>query len=676
MKPQSLLVAVVLVLLVAGGLVFSGLFTADTTTDADPRGNTEVAADPASEPSTPTAPKLEPTPEPTAAQPVEREPTRDVVKNENAGNATLGGMVVDKTGAGIANAQVIFYFGPSNPAFKAIGAKRPTGFSAVTDEGGNYVIENVAPADNYLAIASHPEYAQGDRYGISIKDGDFSIVPPIVLTAGSRILGRVTAQASQSPIEGAKVELWDMLASNFLDPSQKKPWRETVTDADGRYEFKNVHFPSFEIVAGTSPYATQARRITQIFLSAPLEGDQVFDFELPAASRIRGSVVDARGAAIADCRIDAEQVNLPQNAAISRSFAMSGRDGSFELTGVAEGSFQISAAKPGYSQKLAGQFPAPSTDVRIELEARGTVRGKVVAGDGRAVSRFELVLFMMRENAPSPTNQAKSYQSGDGSFEFNDIEPGQYALEANAEDFAPTLSSTFFVDRGQVVENVVIQMKAGGGLRGRIVAASGEPIAGAEVSVNPNGYQNHFLVDLFKDFPGSRAQHVPKVRTGRDGTFEFKNLKPETVQVEVKAKNFTTTQKNDVVVNEGVVNDVGVITLSSGGEIRGRCVDADGKPYADGTVMASPVVDPNDPTKTAAAAGKQASMKPDYDGRFSFTNLSPGEWEVQISPEVMGGQTTNPLFGVMIAQQTKQRVQVREGQAAEVVLRLPPQPQK
>lgn len=676
MKPQSLLVAVVLLLLVAGGLVFSGLFTADSayqeaTEDARP------AAAPDETAAEVTAPKLEATPTKTEV-PAQPEPTatREVVKNENVGTSTVSGLVTDKAGNGVPNAEVVFYFGPSNPAFKAIGARRPAGFAAVTGSDGSYTIENIGPADNYLAIATHPDYAQGERYGIAVKDGDYSLVGPIVLTSGSKLLGRVTAQTTQAPIAGAKVELWDMLASNFLDPAQRKPWRETTTDADGRYEFKNVHFPSFEIVAQAPELATQARRVTQILLSAPPEGDQVFDFELMPASAIRGAVVDARGAAIAGARVDAEQINQPANAGLSRSFAISGSDGAFELAGLAEGSYQISATKVGFSQKFAGQFPAPSTDLRIPLEARGGVRGKVVDSAGRPVTRFELVLQLMRNDEPAPTSQANSYQSADGSFEFLDIEPGSYALEANAEGFAPTMSSTFFVDRGQAADNVTIQMKAGGGLRGRVVAGTGEPIAGAEVTVNPNQHQNHFLIELFAQFPNSRVQKTPKTRTGRDGTFEFKNLRPETVQIDVKAKNYSSLQKNDVVVSEGVTNEVGVLTLSSGGEIRGRVVDAEGRPFSDGTVMASPIADPNDPAKQAAAAGRQDSKKPDYDGRFSFTNLAPGEWEIQVSPEMLGGQATNPLFGVMIAQQTKQRVMVRDAGVTEVVLRLPPQPAK
>lgn len=670
MKPQSILAAVIVLLLAAGGLVFSGLFSGADTSRSGPETKTTAATDDSNPPVE--APNIGDDTKP--AEPVAAEPaaTREVVKNENAGASTIGGMVQNRSGDGIAEAEVVLYYGPTNPAFANIAAKRPTGYSAVTDADGNYVFEDIAPAKNYLAVASHPEYAQGSRLGIAVNDGDLSIVAPIILTKGSTIKGTVKAQASQAPVVDAKVELWDMMASNFLDPAQRKPWRETKTDAAGQYEFKNVHFTSFDVLVSAENLATISRRETQIFLTDPQEGDRVFDFELPVGSSIEGLAVDARGAPVADVRIDAEQINQQSNAGISRSSAVSGKDGRFALVGIQDGSYQVSAAKRGFSQKLAGQFPAGTRDLRVQLESRGMIRGKVVDPASRPVTRFELVLVAMRDGVATPTNQAKTYQSADGSFEFDDVEPGEYQLEANADGFAPTKSATFFVDRDHAAENILIQMKLGGGLRGRVVSSTGEPIANADITIQPNNYQNHFLVDLFAQFPNSRPQTTPKVRSGRDGTFELKNLKPESVQVEVKAKGHSSLQKNDIVVNEGSSTDIGVLTLSAGGEIRGRCVDASGRPFADGTVTATPVADPNDPNQTAQAAGKQSTTKPDYDGRFTFTNLSPGEWEIQLTPEKMEGQPTNPLFMVMIAQQTKQKVAVRDAASTEVVLKLPP----
>ncbi len=680
MKPSTALAVVLIVLLGAGAAVMSGLFSGSK--DSNSSGPTTAGKkDPKDPGSTPEveAPQVGETGK---AEPdgTVREPVRTVAKSqdENAmGNSTIAGRVVNKSNQGIPNANVTLYFGPANPVMRTIMSHKPTGFSAKTDADGNYVLEDIAAGTNYVITASHPDYAQGERLISALGKGE-SVVPEIVLTPGSTLKGMVNSLVTQTPLAGATVELWDILNTNYLDASQKKPWASVTTDANGNYEIKTVHFTSFELVCSAAGHATQVKREQQIFLQAPAEGNRIFNFDMPAAHSIRGVVTDARGTPIADVRIEGDQINQAPNAPSSRSNVQSKGDGTFELASLGEGTYQLTAQKKGFSQKLVGQFPADANDVRVQLESRGIVRGKTHDATGRAATRFQLMLKAVREDKAWPTNQTQSFNSANGSFEFVDVEPGQYEMEATVDGFAPSSSAKFFVDRDHPTENIEIILRQGGGLSGRVMSSKGEPVAGAEVNVEENGYQDNFLSKIFAEMPGSAAPRIQKARTRKDGSFLIEHLDATSspIQISVKAMGFTAVTKPEVALTEGQVTDIGIVTLSSGGEIHGRCVDQSGKPFFDGSITASLVPDPNNPASQTAALGSQQTRKPDYDGRFILTNLPPGEWKLSLMAEQVDGQPVNPLLAAMLASKTEKTVVVRDGVATDVTLTVPPAQQQ
>lgn len=669
MKPSILLAILALVVLGAVA-IFSGLFD-DAASSSDPKpAATEKDAPPAKDPKSDAPEVVVKTQEPAATN---REVVRDdkpAQTSDSRGSAMIGGRVVTATEQGVPDAVVTLFVGPSNPAFQVVAARRPTGLTAKTDSDGAYSFENVADSPNYVITAVHPDYAQGERTGIAVAENDAVVAPNIVLGEGSKLKGLVRDLTTQAPIAGAKLELWDTMTTNFLDVSLRKPWATTESDPNGNYEFKNVHFNAYEIVCAKDGYASMVKREAQLFLAAAPASVRDFNFELPYAVKIAGIVTDTRGQRVPDALINADQIGQVAERGGSKGAATSGPDGRFEINTLGEGTYQVSAQAKGYSPKQVGQFNSGTTDLTVALEPRGTVRGKVAQPNGGPVTKFELRLVMVREAEPIPTNQTQRFTSNDGSFSMGDAEPGDYMLEATADGFAPTRSQKFTVDRERSTDGVSITMTVGGTVTGTVQNSRGEPVAGAEITINPNNYQSNFITDIFGSLPSSPQIKTPKTRTGKDGRFEIKHVTPGTYQVAVKARDYSPFAKNDVAIPEGPV-DIGTIRLSSGGTIEGNCVDASGRPFADGVITASMAQTPDRPAQSMPS---MKTIKPDFDGKFRLSNLDPGDWELTLGPDSLDGVPINPLTKVMMTQQTKQLVPVRDGQISTVTMKVPPAP--
>ncbi|MBK6941300.1 MAG: carboxypeptidase regulatory-like domain-containing protein [Planctomycetes bacterium] len=669
---------VVLGLLAVGAVIGISLFFSDEQT-ATPDKTEVTAMKPQTDApvdETPTvAPEVDPTRTATEAATRTENPTGDT-ESLAKGTGGLSGAVVrqDNPSVPVAGAVVELFIGPENAAFNFQGTRRPTGRTETTAADGTFTFDELPPNTGYCLVATAEGFAPSEAAGIVVRDDDFS-VRDLEMSAGSCISGEVT-DLYGTPIAGARVDLFDSMALALLaQPGPRKPMRSMTVDAAGKYAFCNVSLKSFEVVASAASFPTTSKSQTQVFQV----GDQVINFALGEALSIAGFVVDEQGRSLKGATITAYQIGQLPESGTSKSEAVSAPNGSFTLAGLAKGQYMITGKAEGYSLKNHGQVDAGANDVRVALEPQGAVLGRVSdATTARAVTQFRLVLKRkVNENAAVPTTQTIDVRHGSGEYEFIGIDPGAWVLEAQAPGYANASSRDLIIAKGDRITGVDIVMDKGGSVSGIVTDASGGPIAGATVRLNENNYQRNPLSDLFESMqPASRPQRKTTT-TDAKGAFSIALIVPGTYQVAVSKTKYSDNSMNGVIIERNQNNDLGRITLSSGGTIRGQCFDQNGKPYTDGTISVSSYVPPAAPGVTIAPTPNNESrqVKAEYNGTFEVTNLKPGEYVVQLMPGRIEGKDVNPFLQMVLSQKTEQRIRVEDGKISTVSLTVPAQPE-
>lgn len=656
---------IVIVVLGAAAVLATTLLDSNSEPTDEPVENSQPEAQP--DPEKRVEPSTDSTPDRTAVKADDPGPSRVEAQpqegNYDSGTGTLAGRVVSSSGSGVANAEVILLIGEGMPGFALPGARKKTGRTTTTDRDGTYLFERLPANDNYVLVAAHPELATGEYSGQRVLEDDHQVVPDIVLGSGARVFGMVT-RAGAAPVPGATVELWNSVQASFIkNEAERQPWKTTLTDSAGNYEFFNVHFNACEVVATAPGLATQSKNNASLFSQ---QSDREINFELRPATQIAGKVIDGQGQPVPGATIQAYQYGQQVNTGYSKGSATAGGSGAFVVDSLAEGTFRMVARAQGFSDKILTNVEGGTLNVVMEMDRRGSVSGTVVAGDsGQPVPAFQLKLRALRPGGePIQNGPRKGFRSPEGAFTFADVDPGDYVLEAQRKDYAASLSNKFSVERGKETSGIQVVLNKGGTIKGLVVDPSGAPLSGATVQLNTNNYIYNPVVALFENWGNDEKAQVIRVRTNSDGEFLMKLVVPGTYQIEVSKKLFSTQAVNDIKVQQDQVTELGRIAVARGGSITGNCRDSGGRAFADGTV--------NITDASGTRQGWFTSVRPDYDGHYEIHNLPNGDYKLTLNPDKIGGKAINPLLKITYSQETEQQVRVREGQTVTVNLVLPP----
>src|SRR4029453_11913915 len=130
--------------------------------------------------------------------------------------------------------------------------------------------------------------------------------------------------------------------------------------------------------------------------------------------------------------------------------------------------------------------------------------------------------------------------------------------------FAPSKDGPIDLGPGEQLEGKVLQLAAGLSASGKVSdAQSGEPVAGARVSLTARG----------------RRGEPREGRAGADGAFQVNGLEEGDYDLRAAAPGYLRTKPRTVaVLASGTA--VTPVLLERGGSISGRVLDPDGKPVA------------------------------------------------------------------------------------------------
>ncbi len=451
------------------------------------------------------------------------------------------GRVIDEAGSGLASTRVRF----RQEMRFGIGSWSggSSGRDSTTAADGDFEVFGIPPGKTHLTVELDG-YVPGQSDEFVLKDGETRSGISLVLFRGNRVGGTVT-WPDGSPAAGASV-----VATVKVAPDPDTGGRTRVHTDGGTYErsSKTGAQGEFSISGlGSGPFtlSATAHRALEVAAggqaNAPGENLPQWSAVLPGVAAgstdvvlalkapvgLGGRVVDDLGSPVKKFGINAhpssdalEMGELAHNVAW-KSQTFESEDGSFLLTGLQAGKWNLEAEADGYVKSeddLEVEVPRKEPPLLIQLARAGSASGVVLDPDGRPTASAEVVGNTGTGGFFSPQDDHGSAETDPkGAFHLKNLPVGSVALTADAKGFAKSEPWPVQIAAGQTIEGVVLRLRRGGRLTGEVFDERGGHAAGRNVQVM-----------------SMTAQEMRQVRVDALGQFAVDNLTPGTYQVIVE----------------------------------------------------------------------------------------------------------------------------------------------
>ncbi|MEW5803420.1 MAG: carboxypeptidase regulatory-like domain-containing protein [bacterium] len=346
------------------------------------------------------------------------------------------------------------------------------------------------------------------------------------------------------------------------------------------------------------------------------------------------------------------------------------QQGRFEFTGLADGEYSLNVydmkgtylyanypeytkdSRTGYytmgSLKLSSEKPVIG-DIEIPLRKGGCLQGKVVAGSASLAGVQVMVIRTSSGGVYTSYGYSGISDITDtaGEFSICGLEEGEYTLLASyqtgSQNYMPTYCAegekprVFEVSEGSTTGKIVISMKTGASISGKVVDKAGNPLAGimvsAEVEWKDPGQEPDRSMDpyYYLAYPASRAL------TAEDGTYTVNGLSAGTYTLR------TSDQKGEY--QEDCCSGLKVtppgktfapnMVMPRSVALSGKVFSQDGQPLSGIYVSARAVSSYNSDDKVNSASGSCSSYQRSYgdartqeDGTYRITGIAAGNYQL------------------------------------------------
>jgi protocatechuate 3,4-dioxygenase beta subunit len=615
----------VLVLLAAGSLV-AGLAT------SSPSYATGPTASPPAPGSSHPGPALKP--------PRDSTPPQPVTDLRMAGNT--------------ARSISLAWANPTDPDFAGVLIRRAAGDTPpITAADGTLVAalgsRQTTFVDKRLAAATTYSYA------VFPRDKSRNVGIAATLTTATRststatgLRGKLTDQQGRG-ISEAAVEVREASTGNWMGYA--------ITTSTGQFSVTGLapgvysvcFFPN-DYTAGHSPtgylpgcYRQQPYGYgdtgTPVTVQAGKMTSGLVDF-LPVAGAVAGRVTDSAGHGIAGVWVNASPEDPNQNGHAATTRA----DGSYTVTGLAAGSYQVcfygqaahGASATGYLDECYDDQPpyysgTPVTvslgqtraGIDAELAAAGAITGQVTDPSGAAVPDISV--------AASGGQWGFGYSDSTGQYAITGLTPGSYTLcfdgSYNVSDAAPYgYTNSCVGDLGLTVDVVTGQATAVNGIVEKAGAVGG-------TVTGDNGPVPGVWVDVYD----SSGRQLTSTGTGDDGSYQLTGLAPGEVTVcfdpTYTAGGYKRTcygaqaggSGSPITITAGQLSKADV-QLSQGASITGTITDASGAPISGVLVSAY-----------SWTSYEGYYSQTDESGSYTLSGLSADDYRVCFDPSYAEG---------------------------------------
>jgi len=479
---------------------------------------------------------------------------------------------------------------------------------AVSGEDGSYVLSPLGsgPVTVMAEAEGHGPGFFGERLGwgepvpVPVAPGRVVEGIDIVLGRPSFLRGRVVDAGGKGV---AGVTVYGGVWPSFGEA------RPAETDAEGRFRVgpwtvrrDAQAWTSFRSEDWSVNGADQQR-------IAPGADLDLGEFRATALGIVRGRVVDEEGRPVREGWVG-----------LGDDFTGVSPDGTFELRGVPPGEFGIRARSEGPPVRVSGPVAVvvtagtPLEGVTIRVEPALAIAGVVRTKSGEP--RTRVCVGAMPKEGDEVASEA--FPAADGSFALAGLRPGAYRVGLLRLQGDSIIVEGEFLPRPEPVAAeagtaglVLVAEPQGGAVKGVVRSASdGKPL---------RRFQVHLI--RFEGFVPN--DFSTEERESADGSFRVEVEEAGTYAVEVSADGHAPLRTTPAPLAEGKVRDLGVLSLGTGGIVRGTVRDARGDPVPYVRIhLLSPKMETNEDEPFT-----------DLEGRYELRGISPGTYTVfAVSP--------------------------------------------
>lgn len=319
-------------------------------------------------------------------------------------------------------------------------------------------------------------------------------------------------------------------------------------------------------------------------------------FVLPGDPRqrlsISGRVVDPRGNPIAGATALAAQ-----RQTMNRGFTDTDSTGSFTITGLATGTYDVWATAAQFAPSERILEDADATGVVLTLKDYARIEGQVVS----AQSGLPVPIFSVDYRGEPVT-----FRDVQGKFVLENVLEQTNHIAVTADGFATASVPVPPLTGGQTHHGLMVRLEPGATLTGRVTNREGQPIGGASVQLSSGSATVY-------------SNTVGETQSAADGTFQLSSLPTGPQMLSAYHERYAGTTKQPVTIAPGAQNRAEIV-LSSGTSITG-IITMDGTPLSGAQVSAS----------VQNQGGGQA--RTDAQGRYRIDRLPAGEVKVRASSD-------------------------------------------
>jgi protocatechuate 3,4-dioxygenase beta subunit len=528
------------------------------------------------------------------------------------------------------------------------------------------------------------------QLGTLASPQDNSAAPP---PGTATLRGHVFAADTGLPLRKAQVR--------FTAPEIRES-RMATTDAEGRFEFKEVRAGRYTISASKGSYvslsygqqrSTDAPKPLQILDNQTVER---LDLSLPRGSVITGRILDEFGEPMSDVQVMPQAYQTVQG---QRRLVPTGRQamtddlGEFRLFGIPPGQYYLSAtwhpANPMNNDEKTAYAPMyfPGTDNPAQAQ-------RITLAVGEEKSDIVMALKPMRATRVSGTattsegkpmtGQVMAMSTGgfgqmaggspirpDGTFSISGLASGEYTLRA--QSFGnPSLGSAEtaiakITANGEDIVDLRLVSSRASKATGRIVI---DPAAAGSL---PPG----LMLMAMPMEPGVMMMGLTgPTRMGDDGSFELTSA-PGRMRINLMGPMGGFTVRT-IRLNGADITDAGV-EFRPNEDISGLEIELTNKlttitglvtnTRGDTLKDYSAIAFAQDKEKWKVTGRYQQIGRPDQDGRFKIAGLPPSDYYVIALDKVEPGQAFDPDFLDQISSRATP-ITLHEGETRTVDLKI------